>query len=120
MDREKLSVKRVYEPYDSTDGFRILVDRLWPRGLKRDDARLDEWMKEVAPSTELRTWFGHDPEKWEAFRQRYRQELEENEAVDHLVTILKEKDHVTLLYAAKDPVHNQAIVLKDFIIESDS
>lgn len=119
MGREKLSVKRIYEPYDSTDGFRILVDRLWPRGLKREDARLDEWMKDVAPSSELRTWFGHDPEKWEAFRQRYRKELEENDAVDKLAAFLKEKDHVTLLYAAKDQVHNQAIVLKDFIIESE-
>lgn len=120
MHMEKISIKRIYEPYESADGFRILVDRLWPRGLKREDARVDEWMKEVAPSAELRTWFGHDPAKWKAFRQRYRKELEENDAVDRLVAFLKEKDHVTLLYAAKDQAHNQAIVLKDFIIESDS
>lgn len=112
---EKIGIKRIYEPYDSKDGFRILVDRLWPRGIKRENARVDLWMKEVAPSTALRIWFGHDPEKWAEFKQRYRKELQENDAINKLVTLLKEKDGVTLLYAAKDEQHNQAVVLANFV-----
>jgi len=117
---EKIRIKRIYEPYDSKDGFRILVDRLWPRGVKREDARIDLWLKEIAPSTTLRTWFGHDPAKWKEFRQRYRKELKENDAVDQLVDLLREKDPITLLYGAKDEQHNQAVVLADFIMEYGS
>ncbi len=114
---EKISIKRIYVPYDPKDGFRILVDRLWPRGMKRENARVDQWMKEVAPSTELRTWFGHDPAKWDEFKKRYRKELQENNAMDTLISFVKEKDHITLLYGAKDEKHNQAVVLADFIVE---
>lgn len=116
----KIGIKRIYEPYNAKDGYRILVDRLWPRGVKRDTAQVDLWMKEVAPSTALRTWFGHDPVKWEEFAKRYRRELEENEQVDKLVTFLKEKAYVTLLYAAKDEQHNQARVLAEFVSQAGS
>ena len=109
-----LKVKRVYETPDPKDGFRILVDRLWPRGLTKEKAAVDLWLKNIAPSTELRKWFGHDPEKWKEFQKKYRRELKENkEAVDTLKEYLK-KGNVTLLYAAKDEAHNEAQVLKDY------
>lgn len=113
----KIGIKRIYEPYDSKDGFRILVDRLWPRGMKRENARIDLWMKEIAPSTALRTWFGHDPAKWEEFKQRYWKELKDNDAVSKLIDLFNEKDHITLLYGAKDEKHNQAVLLRDFVLE---
>jgi uncharacterized protein YeaO (DUF488 family) len=111
-----LRIKRVYEPSTKEDGKRILVDRLWPRGLSREKADIDLWLKEIAPSTELRKWFGHDPAKWEEFRKRYRAELEEN---DEHVALLKEeikKGIVTLLYGARDEEHNEAVVLLDFLV----
>lgn len=106
-----LAIKRVYLEADPTDGFRILVDRLWPRGLSKERARVDLWLKEVAPSTELRKWFQHDPAKWTEFQKRYKQELKSK--VDQL-SLIKEKLHqgpVTLLYGAKDEEHNEAVVL---------
>jgi uncharacterized protein YeaO (DUF488 family) len=110
----KIQIKRVYEKPDPKDGFRILVDRLWPRGLTKEKAAVDLWLKDVAPSTELRKWFGHDPEKWKEFQKKYLKELKENkEAVDTLKEHLK-KGTVTLLYAAKDEAHNEAQVLKDY------
>ncbi len=112
---KKVSIKRIYEPDDPTDGYRILVDRLWPRRMKRENAKIDKWMKDLAPSSELRTWFGHDPAKWDEFRRRYWEELQHNDGVDALFDDLKGKKNVTLLYGAKDEEHNQAIVLKDFI-----
>lgn len=110
-----VQLKRVYEKTDPKDGFRILVDRLWPRGLTKEKAAVDLWLKDIAPSTELRKWFAHDPGKWKEFQKRYLKELKENkEAVAALKEHLK-KGHVTLLYAAKDEAHNEALVLKDFI-----
>ncbi len=102
-------IKRVYEKPAPSDGVRVLVDRLWPRGLKKTDAKIDLWMKEVAPSTELRRWFGHEPERFTEFKRRYRKELS-NEAFAELRKLGKGKT-VTLLYGAKDPEMNQAAVL---------
>lgn len=115
MTRGALHLKRVYEPPSSTDGRRVLVDRLWPRGLKRDAAALDEWLKAIAPTAELRKWFGHDPARWTEFVRRYRQELDGNpEAVGALREALAEGD-VTLLYGARDEVHNQAQVIARYM-----
>ncbi|WP_298272976.1 DUF488 domain-containing protein [Geobacter sp.] len=108
-------IKRIYDPPAPEDGTRILVDRLWPRGIARDEARIDEWLKEIAPSDELRKWFGHDPERWEEFRERYRRELEaKGELLDHL-RALAGKGAVTLLFAARDGEHNNAVVLKEML-----
>jgi uncharacterized protein YeaO (DUF488 family) len=107
-----IQLKRVYEEPSQEDGMRILVDRLWPRGLTKACAAVDLWLKEVAPSTELRKWFSHDPAKWKQFQVRYRKELRENKDV---VDLLKEKSKeqpVTLVYGARDEEHNEAIVLK--------
>jgi uncharacterized protein YeaO (DUF488 family) len=109
-----LTIKRIYEAPSSGDGCRVLVDRLWPRGVSKEDAALDQWLKEVAPSPELRTWFGHDPERFEEFGQRYRAELESNPALDGLLDTAREAEAVTLLYAARDPRCNHALVLRDF------
>jgi len=110
-----IRIKRVYEKPEKSDGFRVLVDRLWPRGLTKEKAAADLWLKDIAPSTELRKWFGHVPEKWAEFRKKYLLELEENEGP---VLILKDhlkKGTVTLIYAARDQFHNEAMVIKDFI-----
>jgi len=110
-----IQIKRVYEKPDPKDGFRILVDRLWPRGLTKEKAAADLWLKDIAPSTELRKWFNHDPEKWKEFQKKYQKELQENkEAVSVLKEHLKQGP-VTLLYAAKDEVHNEADVIKNFV-----
>lgn len=110
-----IKLKRVYEMPEKSDGFRILVDRLWPRGLAKEKAALDLWLKDIAPTTELRKWFNHEPEKWKEFIKKYWIELKENkESVSDLKDYLK-KGPVTLLYAAKDEVHNEAQVIKDFI-----
>lgn len=110
-----LTVKRIYEPAAKEDGFRVLVDRLWPRGVSKEKARVDLWLKEIAPSHELREWFDHDPAKWKEFQIKYKKELKAN---DEVLSILKKYVHagkVTLLYAARDEAHNQAVVLKEFI-----
>jgi uncharacterized protein YeaO (DUF488 family) len=110
----EIKLKRVYEKPDEKDGFRILVDRLWPRGLTKEKAAVDLWLKNIAPTTELRKWFNHDPEKWKEFQNRYIKEVEENkEAVSILRGHLK-TGVVTLLYASKDEVHNEALVLKNY------
>jgi uncharacterized protein YeaO (DUF488 family) len=112
-----VKVKRIYEsPVPSSgDGKRILIDRLWPRGLRKDKVIIDGWMKEIAPSSQLRKWFGHDPDKWEEFRKRYRQELEgKEEILEELKREAKDK-MVTLLYSAKDEEHNNALVVKELI-----
>lgn len=109
----KIKIKRVYEDPAKEDGIRILVDRLWPRGLTKQRACLDLWLRDIAPSTELRKWFNHDPEKWKEFGIRYRKELENNiESVEALKEQLK-KGTVTLVYGAKDEAHNEALVLKE-------
>jgi len=110
-----IRVKRVYEQPSDQDGFRILVDRLWPRGLRKSEAKFDLWMKEIAPENRLRKWFSHDPEKWEEFRKYYLKELEQKEEyVQELLGKAREKD-LTLLYAAKDETFNNATVLKEYL-----
>src|SRR5215213_897221 len=112
-----LRLKRAYEPAASADGVRVLVDRLWPRGLRKADAAIDRWMRDVAPSTELRQWFGHDPERWPEFHRRYTRELRQQAgAVDELRDLAL-RGPVTLVFAAHDEAHNQAIVLRDALLQ---
>jgi uncharacterized protein YeaO (DUF488 family) len=109
----ELKIKRVYDKPAEEDGTRILVDRLWPRGLTKQKAKVDVWLKDIAPSTELRKWFAHDPEKWKEFIKKYKKELHENRGQ---VAILKEylrQGAVTLVYGARDEVHNEALVIKE-------
>jgi uncharacterized protein YeaO (DUF488 family) len=114
-----LRIKRIYEPPAPEDGRRVLVDRLWPRGVSKDGARVDEWLKEIAPSDDLRRWFGHDPEKWEEFRTRYREELgPHGELLDRLRAEGR-KGTITLLFAAKDEEHNNAVVLREMLSTAD-
>ena len=109
--KHHLSLKRAYETPAVSDGRRILVDRLWPRGLTKEHAAIDEWMKELAPSTALRRWFGHDPAKWSEFRRRYKSELaRQSEALDRLAR-LASKRRVTLVFSGRDETHNDAVVL---------
>lgn len=108
-------LKRVYDPVEASDGFRILVDRLWPRGVSKDAARIDVWLKNVAPSPQLRQWFGHDPAKWGEFRSRYIQELCHNPDAIAQLTQYLQQGRVTLIYAARDKIHNHAAVLKDYL-----
>lgn len=110
-----VQIKRIYDGPAANDGFRILVDRIWPRGVSKDKAALDEWLKDIAPSTELRSWFGHDPAKFAEFRQRYEKELAANSTVATLQNILHTHPIVTLLYSAQDTEHNQAVVLRDYL-----
>lgn len=110
-----IKLKRVYEPADSGDGARFLVERLWPRGVKKSELQMEAWIKDVAPSTELRQWFGHDPDKWGDFRERYFRELRANpDAVGTIIAAAKRKT-VTLLYSSHDGEHNNAVALKDYI-----
>ena len=109
-----IMLKRAYEPPSKADGKRILVDRLWPRGLAKVKAGFDHWLKDVAPSTELRKWFGHDPEKWTEFKKRYRAELKKNPALSELQALSRQGD-ITLVYAARDQLHNEAVVLKQIL-----
>lgn len=113
-------IKRIYDEPEDTDGYRVLVDRLWPRGVSRQRAALDAWLKDVAPSPELRVWFGHDPARFEEFRARYRHELEHNPVVAELKKTIASQSAVTLLYGAKDPSVNHAVVLKEFITGNDA
>ncbi|MCC2096388.1 MAG: DUF488 domain-containing protein [Hyphomicrobiales bacterium] len=113
----RLQIKRIYDLPSADDGTRVLVDRLWPRGISKADAQLDEWYKEIAPTTELRKWFGHDRDNWQEFQIRYRQELDANpDAVEHLCAVALKAD-MTLLYAAHDPVINHAHVLEQYLRE---
>jgi uncharacterized protein YeaO (DUF488 family) len=110
-----LKLKRVYEAPTKDDGFRILVERLWPRGLSKDRAAVDLWLKEVAPSPELRKWFAHDPAKWEEFRRRYEKELEKKTDEIHLLLGKSRHGTVTLVYAAHDQEHNSALILQQHL-----
>ncbi len=110
-----IKLKRVYDGADRNDGFRILVDRLWPRGLTKQKAAVDLWLKEIAPSTELRKWFGHDPEKWKEFRRRYRAELKNHPEEVGLIKSKAREGEVTLLYGARDQEHNEAVVLQEIL-----
>ncbi|VVB65241.1 Uncharacterised protein [uncultured archaeon] len=109
-----IKVERVYNAHEN-HGFRILVDRLWPRGLSKDKVKLDMWLKEIGPSNELRKWFGHDPDKWDEFKDKFFQELDQkDELIDQIVAKAKEGD-VVLLFGAKDEEHNNAVALKEYI-----
>jgi uncharacterized protein YeaO (DUF488 family) len=111
-----LIVKRVYDAPAKSDGYRVLVDRLWPRGLSKERAALDEWIKELGPSTELRKWFGHDPARWEEFRRRYADELAGSEDLWRPLLERAGSERVCLLFGASDPEHNQAVALKEFLL----
>lgn len=108
-------IKRIYEPFSNADGYRILVDRLWPRGIKKEDAHIDRWLKEVAPSTNLRKWIHSEPNNWEQFVKAYKNELNKSFAVEELLTEIEKQEKVTLLYASRDAAQNHALVLLDFI-----
>jgi len=110
-----IKLKRAYDPPKQQDGLRILVDRFWPRGLRKQDAAIDLWLKELAPSEELRKWFGHDPEKWPEFRRRFRAELKNRGDLIKLLRHRTTEGAVTFVYAAKDKAHNHAVVLKEFL-----
>ncbi len=115
MKRTQPRIKRIYQPAEPADGFRVLVDRLWPRGVSRQEAALDLWLKEIAPSAALRAWWNHDPARLEDFTARYRAELDQNPAMAELTAVLDTRPVVTLLYGARDPVLNQAAVLRDYL-----
>jgi uncharacterized protein YeaO (DUF488 family) len=110
-----LQLKRAYDPPSVDDGYRVLVDRLWPRGLKREAAHIDLWLKDIAPSDELRHWFGHDPGRWTEFQARYSKELDAQETLCRELLARSHQGRVTLLYAAKDAQHNNAAVLKSYL-----
>ena len=115
----ELKTERIYTKPADLDGYRVLVDRLWPRGISKVDAHLDEWLKEVGPTNDLRKWFGHDPAKYAEFKTRYLKELADNPAYAQLRQLVKEKlatQNVILLYGAKDEQHNQAIILKEQLL----
>ena len=111
-----VALKRAYEPPEESDGTRILVDRLWPRGVSKEEARLDQWIKEIAPSTDLRTWFGHDPGRWDEFRKRYRAELAQKPEVLTDLRRRAREGRITLVFSAKDEIHNDAVVLRNVIL----
>jgi uncharacterized protein YeaO (DUF488 family) len=111
-----IAIKRAYDPAAKSDGFRVLVDRVWPRGVSKERLKVRLWAKEIAPSTRLRRWFGHDPERWREFRKRYEAELRDSDAGARLRAIAREArdaSRITLVYGAKDAEHNQAVVLRD-------
>ena len=111
-----IRLKRIYEKPEKSDGLRILVDRLWPRGISKQKAALDLWLKDIAPSDNLRKWYGHDPEKWTTFQKKYRAEITTNkETFNQLKEIVKDKRNIILLYATKDNEHNQAVVIKNLL-----
>lgn len=116
----KIKIKRIYDPYDTDDGWRVLVDRIWPRGISKERAHLDEWRKELAPSSELREWFCHIPDKFEKFSIAYQAELDNNPLAQEFIKqiVMKSTENqVTLLFSARDTEHNQAIVLRDYLKE---
>ena len=115
-----ITLQRVYDANQTDSGYRVLVDRVWPRGVKKESLHLDEWAKDLAPSTELRKWFGHRPERWQEFRIRYRDELQScGEAVERLLKIAARR-RLVLLFGARDPEHNQAVALREFLLKKRS
>ena len=112
---KKLQIKRAYEAVDKNDGYRILVDRIWPRGIKKSNAKIDLWLKEIAPSNELRKWFNHDSKKWNQFRTKYFKELKNKDQELNVIKQQLKKSTVTLLFGAKDQEHNQAVALQEYI-----
>lgn len=117
MSNKPIQTKRIYEDAANNDGFRVLVDGMWPRGVSKEDAKLDKWMKDIAPSNDLRKWFGHDPDKFDEFKDRYKDELDEREDLVKLLAEKSTQKKVTLLYGAKDEEHNQAVVLETVLKE---
>lgn len=114
---DRVKLKRAYETPTADDGVRVLVDRLWPRGVKKSEAAIDHWLKEIAPSTDLRKWFGHDPARWVEFRRRYMAEIEEHrEELDQLRALMAEGT-VTLVYSAHDEKHNDAVVIEEMLLK---
>ena len=113
--KHQVRIKRVYEEPAKADGYRILVDRIWPRGISKAEAEVSEWLKQVGPSNELRHWFDHDPERFEEFANRYRKELKDSDAMAQLRELCDEHPVVTLVYSAKDTEHNQAVVLQGLL-----
>lgn len=113
-NRKQFKIKRIYEPYSKNDGYRVLVDRLWPRGVSKSDAQIDFWAKDISPTAELRKWFGHEPSRFNEFRARYLQELESNQESVRKVIDGSENEVITFLYAARDTANNHAIVLQAF------
>jgi uncharacterized protein YeaO (DUF488 family) len=111
-----VALKRAYSPAAADDGQRVLVDRLWPRGVSKAEAALDEWLKDIAPSAELRKWFGHDPARWDEFRRRYRDELKEQRPLLRELRRRAREGRITLVYGAKDEAHNEAVVLRNVIL----
>ncbi|RFF33027.1 DUF488 domain-containing protein [Wenzhouxiangella sediminis] len=116
---DRIRIQRIYDHDQDTTGTRVLVDRVWPRGVSKDDANLDHWYKELAPSSELRKWFGHDPKLWAAFKQKYRKELKDDDKREQLRELaeMAGSDGLVLLYGAKDTEHNQAVVLREVLEE---
>jgi uncharacterized protein YeaO (DUF488 family) len=112
---DMIKIKRVYDAPSNADGKRILIDRLWPRGVKKDEARIDEWMKDVAPSGDLRKWFGHDPEKWGEFKRRFFRELKDKKNLVDQLAGMARKGRVTILFGSKEERFNNAVALKEYI-----
>lgn len=111
---KNIKTKRVYEPFEKDDGFRVLIDRLWPRGIRKEDAHIDEWIKEISPSDELRKWYSHDPEKWKEFKKRYYNELRDKGSL--LSTLVnREGKTITLIFSSKELKYNNAEALKEYL-----
>lgn len=119
ISADHVRLKRAYEPPSPDDGTRILIDRLWPRGIRKTDAAVDEWMKEIAPSTELRKWFGHDPERWQEFRRHYQSEIRRHPDEFERLRALAQHGRITLVFSAHDEAHNDAVVLKDMLLDGE-
>ena len=113
-------IKRVYEPYSESDGYRVLVDRLWPRGLAKEKAHVDYWLKEIAPTDELRKWFSHDPAKWKEFLKKYKEEINKNAAKQELLKLSREHKRITLLFSAKEEEYNNAHALLQWLQTAES
>jgi uncharacterized protein YeaO (DUF488 family) len=111
-----VKLKRAYEPRASGDGTRVLVDRLWPRGVRKSEAAIDRWIKDIAPSTALRKWFGHDPDRWQEFRRRYAMEIRDHPDLLAELRDLARKGPITLVFSAHDELHNDAVVLRDILL----
>jgi uncharacterized protein YeaO (DUF488 family) len=116
ISADQVKLKRAYEPPAADDGTRILIDRLWPRGVRKASAAIDEWMKEIAPSTELRKWFGHDPERWPEFQRRYKSEIRQHSEEFERLRALARHGRITLVFSAHDEAHNDAVVLKSLLL----
>lgn len=117
MPAKHIMLKRVYEKPAPSDGTRVLVDRLWPRGVKKSEAAIDYWCKDLSPSTGLRKWFGHDPERWPEFKRRFRSEVDERQDQLDMIRNLAKVGPITLIYSARDEVHNDAVVLREVLLE---